>query len=136
MTFAEYTDNHKFRKEIQKKKKELVREIMKVVKPHMWQSGYVKGALFSNQGNLKIFIFPKDKRGEMRYYKLKGFTASNDGFIGFTEENAIAVDAHGGGLSTARLIDLSIENLFILHYWVINKYNWELKKVKNWKQFS
>ena len=142
ITYQQYTPHRIMRQKIVRIKNQLIREIMKIVTPHMWESGYVKReegkAIWESKGTpLKLiaFIDPKTKKHD-KYYKIcemksiTTYAGSYEGINGFTENDAVITDGYAGGLVTMPLKSMCIEDLYNLHYWVCNIYNWDKQKVK------
>lgn len=110
----------RLRRKIHQTRRELVRDIMQAVKPHMWDTGYCKDfELGKPTQYLKAFFFKfsdKQKEDGTDHYNVGTITV-----IGFTEQDAVATDAHAGGLATQELGALPIEELFNLHAWVMRR---------------
>lgn len=101
-----------------KERQQLVSAIRKLVKPQCWNSGY--GG--RNGTPLKVW-FPTDAKGRIldnKCFKLRGGFVLQE-FIGLTE-HGVALDGYAGGLSTAEFSSFPIEDLFLLHRWVLKRF--------------
>lgn len=112
----EYSKLRRLNRDIRNTKNRLVNSIMKVVRPAMWESGYVhhdRHLLDGTGRPLFIFVFDIEKD---TCYKLRGNVVTE--FSGFTEDNAVIVDAVGGGLHSIDMLGLPVEDLIRLWCWV------------------
>lgn len=107
--YEEYAQIRELNKSISNTKRRLINSIMKIVRPYLWESGYVK---HRESGALKIIAWDSNK-----YYKIKGVSFE---LGGFTEDADIITDAYGGGLATCSLSSLSIHELIKIWSWVVN----------------
>ena len=77
-------------KQIMQYKRKLIKEIRDILKPKMWESGFIKNP-FPRQENeerkyLKVYTWGERKNGDVILYKNKDF---NFEIEGFTEEGVI-----------------------------------------------
>ena len=77
-------------KQIMQYKRQLIKEIRAILKPKMWESGFIKNP-FPRQENeerkyLKVYVWPARKNGDPIIYKNQKFEFEIEGF---TEEGVI-----------------------------------------------
>lgn len=131
INYKAYEPYRVMRRKIARMKTVLAKEILELVTPYMWETGYCKNSFDFNEKPrimLKGYFFEfSNKRKEERkdYYKIGGLN-----IIGFTE-NGVAYDAYGGGLSSGLLTDICIEDLFKLHVWLLNRKEFQSNKKVN-----
>lgn len=132
-TYQQYRPLHKMKVDIARMKKRLIREIMKKVKPCMWETGWVTRLplqpeqVFPDHRNLWIVGFDSDKEGEtFKYYKPAGLDATYS-FSGFTDTGCIITDDHMA-IAVCDMREIPIEQLFIIHLWVMNDRYKKLKE--------
>jgi hypothetical protein len=104
--------------EFTKERKSLQGKVVKMLRPHLKPSGYVRNP--TTREPLKLFVF-RDGKGELtkKAYKLRG------GFViqemeGFTQDGVITdgVLYPCGGLSTTAWSCMPIEDLYRLANWL------------------
>lgn len=95
-----------------KERRALISAIKKLVKPHLWPSGYVVG----NKEPLKLWV-PKDAVGNFTHkrFKLRSAFVAKE-FEGFADDGVIT-DSYGGGIVTLFYEDIPLEDLFYLRNW-------------------
>lgn len=123
-----YTPYRKLKRNISNTKKKLIKDIMELVTPYMHESGYSRGPLFTNyppeKKHLWIYTFENNK-GEMKYLKPKlknveSMANEYTGIAGFTDEGCVITDG-GMGLVTNPMKYMCIEDLLVLHVWILNR---------------
>lgn len=113
---AEHAQLRMLKRQIRNTRLRLTTAIMKIVRPAMWESGYVHG--LGDSTPLKLVCFPNNRAYKPRLKNTFSLANEYTGIYGFTEKDAVITDAYGGGLVTNSLHDMEIEDLITLFSWV------------------
>jgi hypothetical protein len=109
------------RPEIEKRRKQVAREIAAMMKPHLWESGYVGGPRVVPFGEkkprLKLWV-PMNKNGKPsnKSWALR-HAFCIERIEGFTENGPI-IDSGAGMIVDAAYLDFPVEDLLKLHDFV------------------
>lgn len=107
--------------QFRKERQAFITRIKKLIKPFLWESGYVHRENRGANGprrKLKLWV-PRDKKGNItnkEYVLPNAFIIEQ--MLGFSEEGVI-VDQYAGGLTTLYFDSLPIEDMFRLENWMI-----------------
>lgn len=102
-------------KDYQKERRQLESALTKLIRPHIWESGY------GEQGRpYKLWMPMKNGKPTNQRFKLaRGFVLQE--FYGLGEDGAITY-YFAGGLMTRKFSEMPIEDLFRLRAWVERKF--------------
>lgn len=100
-------------------KKSLVNEIMKTVKPFMWETGFCAGRL-SDPGFRYHYGFFFDFSNKRKEEGKDHFQVGNITIMGFFDNGSVVTDMYMGAAS-ADMASLPIEDLLKIHVFVMNR---------------
>lgn len=106
-------------KNIRAARRKLIAEINKAFKPHMYDSGYRIGKVGESRP-MKVWT-AKDSNGEVKKIDFNGMVLCE--FYGFSECGVIT-DVYCGCV-TESLSSFPLEDLMLLHKWVLKKFEQE-----------
>jgi hypothetical protein len=98
-------------------RKAVISALKKILKPHLWQSGYRKGPI-GKSTPVHLWVQQKGESQNKSFSLRGGFLIKS--FEGFTAEGVVT--EAGCGLATCDYRELPIEDLFRLKNWATRKF--------------